>query len=438
MKFRDFLSMQNLQDYFIKFSKNKMGVDAILVFAVQNLTVLMGFATGIIFARCLSIADLGKYQLCMSFINLGGQILTLPGLSLIIMKGAAKNYDRIYYKAIKQSLISGLMFSALLLGAYAICKHWNIGSELYRIIMIWTAVSLPVMAMDKYDSLLNGKREFKLSRSIAFFSGLTNFIGVGATAFYTRSFPAVLAASFVSHLVTSAIALRITHKKVRCAAENKPFETELFRLGWQQSFVSVFSILVSQLDKITLGLIDPKLLAVYYIGNNLPYKVKDNIKVMLGVPTAHWASLSREENYSKIKKHGIKVFMIGLGLTLFIVCLSPFFIPFFYGKQYSSSVWVCQLVSLPLGINFLSNVILSADFFQNKGRYANKTIIARQVIYSVLLFALVGKFKIAGIVTSFLIAEFSIGIWNVCYMRKEIHRTANSGAAVCGKEIEAT
>ena len=82
----------------------------------------------------------------------------------------------------------------------------------------------------------------------------------------------------------------------------------MLKQGWQLSGLSVFNVLVGKIDRIILGVINPELLAVYYIGGVIPIKIRNTVKSLITVPLMHWAALNKKENLKKINQHILKFF----------------------------------------------------------------------------------------------------------------------------------
>jgi Na+-driven multidrug efflux pump len=190
----------------------------------------------------------------------------------------------------------------------------------------------------------------------------------------------------------------------------------------QQTLLAAFGMVVSQIDKIILGILNTNLLAIYSVGANIPIKIKDNAKSLLAVPVLHWGGKEKKEHFESIRQHGVHIFSIGVLISMFLIAVSPFLIPTFYGSKYSDAIRVNQFMSVFIGFNFFSTLVLSADLIQNIGKFYSKISILRNCLYLLLLFLLIGKIKIYGIVIAFLSCEFLAFTVSLIFYIKELKK----------------
>jgi O-antigen/teichoic acid export membrane protein len=389
--------------------------DSAGIFIVQIALAVIGILLGAVLARSLPMEDMGRYALILSYLAIG-QITALPGMNAIISKGVLKDYDPIYYAVLKRSIISSSIFSLLLFVIGGVCFYAQIASELgFSLIIV--ALFLPVIGLEKYESFFQGKREFTLSRRIAFFSSLGNLLVVGGTAFLTKNLLDVIIALLINRVLTIAFCLWIVHKRISVQPLNQEFEENLLKQGWQMSILSIFNVMVGQIDRVILGALDFRLLAIYHIGSVLPKRIKDNVKVILVVPITYWAKLSKKEHLRKIKQHGFKFVLFGCCLTAIIWVLAPWFIPFIYGKDYHQSVAIARWLSLTLPVMFLGTMILTVDIYQGDTKFYQKMQIGTQSFYILALAVLVPIFGIYGVVASFVARAYvQHGVFPFYYM----------------------
>lgn len=401
--------------------KHHMFKDSAAIFTVQIALAVFGLLLSAVLARSLSVEDMGRYALIFSYAAIG-QITSLPGMNSVISKGILKDYDPIFYSALKRSVISSGAASLILLAAGGMLLFSDAAREI-GLTMIMVSPFLPVSGFDKYESFFQGKREFVVSRKISFFSNLANLIVVGAAAFFTKSLAPVIAALIIIRIATIIFCFRVIGKMIVQRPADMEFERALLKQGWQISVVSIYNVIVGQLDRIILGAIDPKMLAVYHIGSILPRRIKDNIKVILVVPITYWAKLSKNENLKRIKKHGLKFFLLGSALSLIIWVIAPWFIPFLYGENYMDSVGIARWLSLTLPVLFLGTVVLTVDLYQGDTRFNQKVEIGTQTFYIIALAVLVPFFGIYGVVAAFVARAYvQHGFFPVFYlMKNRIH-----------------
>ncbi len=366
--------------------RHPMARDGAGMFLAQIGTIGIGMISGIIMARCFSLADMGRYQLIMSYVAVG-RIAALPGMNIILNKGALKGYDRICAPAIFRSVLVSSLTGLVLLSGGGLAFWHSPQAKLGLTLLVVGAFQL-LSGFEKFDSILQGKKEFILSRQIVLGSAVFSLMTVGSAAYFTRRLSYVIAASFGVRVFTLAVGWGLTLPKLQKSERDPLFEQDLLRQGWRQTALSVFNLLLRQVDRLILGTIDPALLAVYHIGSVFPNQIKNNAKSLLVVPVNYWGSMSKHSNLRRIRQHGLTILGSGLGLTLAIWLLAPWVLPLLYGPNYQAAVPIARWLSLPIGLNFLALMVFSLDLYQNQGRFYTLARVVRQSVYVILLVAL--------------------------------------------------
>ncbi|MFC1548337.1 FkbM family methyltransferase [Candidatus Omnitrophota bacterium] len=380
-------------------SKHHMFKDSTAIIGAQIASIFISMLLGVVLARTLSLRGMGYYQLILSYLAIAN-MAALPGMNSMISKGILKDYDPIYYAVLKKSVISTVIFSVLTLALGGIILYLFPSKPVGWIIIV-VGVFLPVIGVEKYESFLQGKRNFVLSRKIFVISAFVNLFMVGTVALAFRNIGAVIAALFVSRTAVNLVCLRLVASRVAKHPGDPAFEESLIKQGWRMSFLSVFNIIVGQIDRIILGAINPSILAIYYVGGVLPKKLKDNVKVLLAVPITSWAKLSKEEYFHKIKAHWSKFVLFGTGLAIIIWMVAPSFMILLYGEKYRESIMIARLLSLILPVIFIGTIVFNADIYQGDSVFYRKTTVYTQIFYLGALALLVPRYGIYGVVASF-------------------------------------
>ncbi|MBL7196732.1 MAG: hypothetical protein ISS47_01385 [Candidatus Omnitrophica bacterium] len=395
--------------------KHRMAKDGMAILVVYLTLTVIGILTSTILARSFSLHDMGRYQLILAYVAVG-QIAALPGMTVIMTKGILKNYDPIFYVALKRSVLSSTICFFLLFGSGIILHYLQVAKVLsFNLIIV--SLLIPLVGLEKHESYFQGKQKFRLSRKIAFFYGLANLFIVGGTAYFTKNLNAVIVALFSLKLTNIIIILSIVNRGLSKQKRDVHIERTLLKQGWQLSGLSVFGVIVGHIDKIILGAIEPGLLAIYYIGRIFPNKINEGVKSLLAVPVSYWAKFSKEENIKKIEQHGLKFFLLGCGCATIIWVIVPWLIPLFYGKDYHESVAIARLVSLILPAAFLGLVVFSIDLYQGDTSFYKKMFISSKFFYLLALAILVPIWGIYGVVASVIIQAYvANGIFLLIYL----------------------
>jgi O-antigen/teichoic acid export membrane protein len=391
--------MKRTTDNIKNMFKHHMVKDSTAIMAAQIVSIFLSMLMGVVLARSLSLKGMGYYQLILSYLAIAN-LAALPGMNSMISKGILKDYDPIYYAVLKKSVLSTIIFSVLMLAAGGVLLYLFPSKPAGWIVMV-VGVFLPVLGIEKYESFLQGKRNFVLSRKIFVVSGFVNLFVVGIAALLFRNIAAVIAALFISRTAVNLVCLRLVASRVSKKDKDPEIERALTKQGWRMNSLSVFNLVVGQIDRIILGAINPAVLAIYYVGSVLPRKIKDNVKVLLIVPITHWAKLSKEQYFTRIRLHWVKFVLFGTALAVVIWIIAPWFTVLLYGEKYLESVIIARLLSLLLPVIFIGTVVLNADIYQGDSVFYKRTTIYTQLFYLAALALLVPRYGIYGVVASF-------------------------------------
>jgi O-antigen/teichoic acid export membrane protein len=369
----------------------------------QALNILLNIGLMAILARTLSLHDMGRYQLLLAFIAFG-QVAGLPGMDVIINKGVLKGMDGIVRPALKASFLTACGAGILLLAAGLVLLEMPEYS-VYGRTMLLVSLFIPLKGLEKYDSIFLGKRNFRLTRRLNTFSSLFSIATMGSVSILTGRMEYVVAAFFGVRCVTVALGLHLAMRMLDGGEIPAEDRRALLDQGWTQTVFNIVGIVIGQVDKVVLGMMDPKLLAIYYMGSVIPTRIKDNVKSLFGVVTMYWSSKSKADNMEKIESNMKWIFLLGIGLSGLVWAASPFVIPIFYGQGYRGSIIVSQLLSVSLCLNFYTYFFATLDVYQNRGHSWNVQNTIRQVFYLALLALLVPRYQILGVVVSTLMAD---------------------------------
>ncbi len=371
---------------------------------VQGLVILFAFATSAILARALGPEDLGVYQLLLVWVVVAS-IFGLPGMNVVVLKSALKNYDRFYWLALRKSLLFAGIGTILvvLVGGGLYLYQGDESKE--AVFFLLVAGSIPLSGLQNYDSVLVGKRDFRTSRLLGLLGAILTLLLTGAAAWITKQVEWVFGAYLLSRAVVLVAGMLIVQRKLIDCPLDPQMESELFAQGWRQTGLAVFLQIASRFDRILLGALDPVLLGYYYIGTLIPQQVASNAKILLSVLTARWGAKSAKDNLDSFILHGNKLILLGCLASLVIWFVLPILIPVFFGDQYYPAISLGQLFSLSLIMSFWYTTYMGYEQFQSRGMFAQGLQVIRQVIFLILVVALIGNWQAEGVVAAHLIAN---------------------------------
>lgn len=378
--------------------------DTAWVAIVQGLVILIGFATSAILARVLGPQGLGDYQLLLAWVAVAS-IFGLPGMNVVVMKSALKNYDRFYWLALRKSLLFSGAGTILVALVGSVLYFYQGAESKTAIFFLLVAASIPLSGFQNYDSVLVGKRDFRSSRLLSLLGAILSLVFTGLAAWLTKQAEWVFTAYLLSRVVVLAAGFYVVQRKLNDCPIDHRMELELFAQGWRQTGLAVFLQVASRLDRILLGAIDPVLLGYYYIGTLIPQQVASNSKVLLSVLTARWGAKSAEDNLRAFVTHSKKLIFLGCFASLLIWGFLPFIIPVFFGEQYDSAISLGQFFSLSLIMNFWYVTYMGYEQFQSNGMFAQNLQVVRQVVFIILIVVFIGKWQAEGVVAAYLIAN---------------------------------
>jgi O-antigen/teichoic acid export membrane protein len=395
---------------------NKILKDSALMIVSQIIGVFIGFFTTILISRSLGVENYGYYLLILSYVNIG-QITALPGFSTIIHKGGIKNYDCILIISLKR-IIPIVVISAILLAIVGFLIYSDSETKQLGLVLMLTALALPLLGLEKYDALLTGKRQYKISRFLFILNALLTLIVVGGTAYYTKNEVFTYMSFLGLKIFMLIIGYLFVINKWKDAEINKKFEKDSINQAWKYTWVVGFSNAVNALDKVILGTMNPVMLAVYHIGSLLPKQISNIFKVVVGVVNAYWGNLKKENNMFKINKYLWKMFFILLFLTSIMWTLIPFVINLFFGKEYEEASKIAQWLILVIPLNMISALVYGYNIYQDDGIFFRNQQIIKSIFYLVLLIPLVYFYQIFGVVASILMRDGLFGIVAIFFFYK--------------------
>jgi O-antigen/teichoic acid export membrane protein len=278
--------------------------------------------------------------------------------------------------------------------------------ELFYIALLF----LPLLGLEKYEAVLNAKQKFAKIRLLSLIS-LSCHIGLSLIFMQlTDQYLYIFLSLFIIKLFTVCVGLLYANKLLIKEEVDYDPKDDL-KEGYRLSLLSFYNVGIGHLDKLIVGLIDYKLLAIYAIGLLIPMKAKDQLRLIVNIMTQSWAKSGDEVYKNQLKKFHNLTFLLTLILAIFLAYGSSFYIPILFTEEYLSSQNIIWIISF--SIPFILSASAHETFivvFHNTVFY-QKVTYSKQVIYLVSLAILVPNFGIVGIAVSILIRsiyDFSI------------------------------
>lgn len=375
----------------------------------QSMNILTSLLTSVAFARLSTQEIYSQYILILSIISLVS-LIGMPGIRTMIFRSVSKGNDSFYFQASKFSLLWSLLGIPVLLiiGLFFV----NNGSLAIGTSIMAASMFFPFSySLQNWKNLLKAKDEFK-----NFFLRETSLLLTNATLLIfilftdSKNLMALILVNFGSMALFNSYFFYRTLRKVKNVGEEVEWKKEAYEYTLNESTSKIFN----NIDKILVAFLLPiGEVAIYNIAvkivDTLFKFIKSSIEAILPEFFRGKYSLS---NFKKIFGLLVVFSVIGsLSLEYPILWL--------YGQNYSGSIKFAEIYIFAAPFYFLSYLIAESLIKHQLSREVNIVRISSLIIYVILTFVLVPKFKLMGaIIASLLYYPLQI-ILGAYYLSKE-------------------
>jgi O-antigen/teichoic acid export membrane protein len=394
--------------------KYKREITWSLIFNVFTVLITIGFASYL--TKNLVIEDFGRYQLIITFIGIVG-IFSLKGSNMIINKSIINGNDHIFnyvFWKTYRSVIK-IFFTLFLLAALAAVYYDNERLHLLFIALLF----LPLLGLERYESILYAKQKFVKVRVLSLFNILF-YVLFSITLFeYTDNYLYIFVSMFFVKLLVIVIGLKYSISLLDSGGENNTLHSiKELKEGYKLSLLSFYNVGISYLDRLIIGLIDFKMLAIYAIGILIPLRVKDQLKMVLNILIQSWGKEGEESYINNVRKYNRRIFIISLIVILILSSTAHIYIPIIFSAKYMESVTIVWIFSVSIPFVLSATIFESYIVFFHNTSFYQKVTYGKQIVYLISLSILAPFFDILGIAFAALIRsiyDFSI---NCIYYHK--------------------
>lgn len=320
----------------------------------QFITTLSSFILSVAFANFLSPDEYGIYRYILST----AVILTIPalgGIDTALIQAVARGYDGSLELARKTKFRYGLLggFAGLALGAYYLYQaNTTLGFS-----FLIAGIFLPFMeSLSLYDSVLQGKKNFKLS---SLFASGSQFISVALTLallLFTKNIPVLIFAYFASWTLCRYTALRYTVRKMHIEGSTDP---SLISYGKHLSVMGILSTIANYIDRfLVFHFVGAAELAIYSIAIAPPEQLKALFKSVQNLALPKYSGRSLESVQQSIMSKLKLLTLIISVVTVTYIVAAPIIFDIFFPK-YVSAVLYSQIFSLSL-VAISSSLVFAA------------------------------------------------------------------------------
>jgi O-antigen/teichoic acid export membrane protein len=326
------------------------------------ISMVMGLALSVIFARVMGEWAYGQYGLLLSIIGVLS-VFTLSGMDSAMNRAVARGYGGAYTKGMWEKLRFSILGILGCLIASAYFRFLKPDTKLALSLLAAGLLFIPMNVLSSYQALLLGRRMFKQS---SLWSALTISLTAATTILaiaLTRSFLVVMLTYFgVSALVNTFFFL-ITLKE----RPNDIGDEAVLSYGKHLTLMEVVGIVYGYLDNLLIAyfLTLPDL-AVYLVAMSLPPQIKALFKMLGIVMFPKLSALSQEEAYLKVKRRFPLLLLTGLVIGVIVAVLTPYFIILIYSSKYAVSVPYAQI--LIIGMSLSAPGIILGELLKSQER----------------------------------------------------------------------
>ncbi len=378
----------------------------------QAVTILTSFLLSIAFANLITPEVYGIYRY---LITIGGivAISTLSGLNISFTTSVAQGKDGDWSRVVKTKFLSGLLgtFGGLCLAAYYLLQANNILGFSLIIVSVF-APSIDALLI--YNSLLQGKHDFKRISQYGIVSQIIFAACLSLTIFLTDNIYIIIASYFVSLFIGRYISFKLTLEQYPTGNEG----TEgAISHGIHLSINSAVTTIAISIDKLIvftyLGALE---LAIYSIATTPVDQIRGVFKNLYTLLLPKYAKSEASLIKSDMIRKSIILLVICFFVMLVYIAVAPTIFPLIFPKYNASiNLTILSALSFLTVPALLPNTLLQAK--GSSGIYYRYSLLTNlgQII---LLFVGAYYYQLIGVVVAKVVGQFWMYAVSVFYSKK--------------------
>ena len=404
-----------------------------VVGSVQVLSVSLGFLYVLLLSKGLSLEDFGKFQFFLAWVAIF-RIFAIPGYNVIVTKAVFDQQDPILLTAIKHASVSTLFIIAFILFVSWIAQGYGFLEPEHLELLVYICLFTFLAPLEKYDSYLIARRLFSTSRAIVILQAVFNCAFIGGIALAYGDYTRVVLAAFVVKVLTITVGwifvLKVYHQAIKKSLIDSSLALPKGRSNTEENLgnalkysgVSSFGIVIAQLDRVFLGMIDEKALAIYVIGSYFPKKLKDNFKILFSTLTSYLGYKENRQYLEFISRYKQRFLLWGhviVGLTVVVSCIVIYF---GFPKAGNEAMVICALLFSMMPFVFLCILVHAYSVHKTEGTFYRRIQFRKNMIYMLIISLLIHNAGVYAIVAAVLIADAYMILTTLKYFEKERDR----------------
>lgn len=380
--------------------------------AAQVISVIAGFLTATAFANFISPETYGSYKYLMSIFGILS-ITTLGGMNTALIREVAQGRDGSAYAALREKIKWGLLggLGAIILAWYYLYQ----GQQNLFWPLMAAGFFIPFMdAFNLFDSVLQGKKLFRLS---AKYNSLIKIFATAiiiAVLFWNKKLTLIIIAYFASYTLLRLSALLLIKRKIK---ENNQVSRAAISYGRHLSFLNVLSTIAGQIDSIMLWhFLNAQSLAVYSFAQLPIRQATAFFKPLQQISIPKLAERDKEElKKSLLKKIGKSMLLLAVPAILLALALPLIYQLLF--PQYLASVFYAQIFTLTI-ILLPERMLSMAMIAHASKKYLYLTNILNPLLRVVLVLILIPLYGIPGAIAAIIAQQIIFVFFDIYFFKK--------------------
>lgn len=366
----------------------------------QILTSASSLILAIALANILPKDAYGSYKYILSLTGILS-IFTLPGIETAVTQAIAKGLDGSFKTGLVAKLRWGVItavISLLASGYYLVNGNLEIGVSL-----LLAAIFLPLInAFDLYNSILQGKREFRLYTWCNSLTQIVTTAMLVIAVLVNQHIITIVSVFFIGNAAMNFVCFWLTKKRLTPLSEADP---QTVTYGKHLTAISVLNLLVDQLDQILIfHFLGAAELAIYALATAPTDQIKAVVKNIPFLAFPKLAQRSTANRGQMLRKTWLIGTVVSAMVFVYII-IAPWFFGFFFPK-YLVSVPYSQILSL--SIIFIAPAIFLFAYFESQAM--TRQIYQYNTFYNIIniifLLPLIYYFGLWGAIFAKLLARF--------------------------------
>lgn len=311
----------------------------------QVISTFAGLILLVGFANFLPTEIYGTYRYILSIIGIL-IIGTFTGINTVAIKTVAEGNEREFWALVlKKTYLSTA--STLLCLIVSLYYYFN-DNAILSLSFIIVSIGIPLAyTSGMYESLLQGRKNFKLMAQLNIISKIIITLSILITIYSTDSLLILILIYFVPEILLQFIFLQQLYKNSP-PIDQTPLNANIAKFGLHLSFMDILKTVASQIDKMLIfHYLGASQLALYTIATAPPGQIKNLMQNLTTLALPKMSTAKASELASTLPKKLLRLEIVILFLVAIYWLIAPFLFNTFFPK-YIDAVFLSQIYAISL------------------------------------------------------------------------------------------